>query len=89
MSGVVEGLHARSRHPQEGIDSSGEDPGINRGDAGGLAVDADLRFAKSSASATLQFGGQIIRYAGVPELVALLSLGNHVEICLLDIHAAG
>src|SRR5271170_3076887 len=85
----VQRLHAWNRYPQEGVDSSGKYPGIDRGYTGWLPVYTDLRFAKSCASTTLQFGGQSIGHAGVPEFVALLSLGNDIKICLLDICRQG
>jgi hypothetical protein len=75
----VHGLNSGDRAPQIGIDASGVDPGIDGGYAGGSAVDGDFGFAEGGAAATLEFSGNVVGDAAVPEFVIGLALGKDVE----------
>ena len=75
----VHGLNSRNRTPEIGVDASGVDPGIDRSDSCGSAINRHLRFAERRAGATEEFVGHIVGNAGVPEFVIGLALGEDVE----------
>jgi len=75
----VQRLHAGNRDPEEGIDASGVDPGIDGSDSGGITIDCDFRFAEGGAAAAFEFGSNVVGNAGVPELVAGLALGENIK----------
>src|ERR1700733_1175675 len=81
----VEGLDTGNRLPEEGIDASGEDEGIDRRDPGGLAVDADLSLAEGGVAAALERAGHVVGHTKVKELIVDLVLGEDVEIDLLHV----
>ena len=82
-------MHAGNGTPEERIDAARVNPGINGGEACGLAIDGDFGFAKTGAAATEEFTRDVVGDAGVPEFVVGLALGDDVEIGALDIGREG
>ena len=81
----VQGLDARNWNPEFGVDAAGEDPGVDWGDAGGVAVDGDFGLAERSVAATFQFASKVAGNAEIPEFVGRLALGKDIEECALDV----
>src|ERR1041385_7692661 len=81
----IQRLHAGDGTPEQWIDSAGIDPRIDRCNACGRAIDSDLAFTERAAAAALQFVGDVIRKAGVPEFVARLALCHHIYKCALNV----
>ena len=81
----VESLDAGDGLPQIRVEAAGEDPGIDRRDACGLAVDGDFGLAEGGVAAALEFACYVVGDAEVPELIADLALRDDVEVDLLDV----
>ncbi len=81
----IQRLDARDRTPEQRIDGAGEQPRVDRRDAGRLAVDRHLRLAERGPRATEENARHVVRHAGEPELVARLALRDDVEIGRLDV----
>src|SRR5450755_3272296 len=85
----VHGLNSRDGTPEVRIDASGVDPGIDGCDAGGSAIDSDFGLTESGAGAALEFSGDVVGDAGIPEFVVGLALGEDVEIEIRDVGGKG
>ena len=81
----VQRLDARNRPPQIGVNASGINPRIHRRHARRHAVDRNLRLAERGSRTALQQPGNIVRNAGIPELIRRLALRVHVKIGALYI----
>jgi len=81
----IHGLNSGDGAPQIRIDASGVDPGIDGGYSGGSAVDGDFGFAEGGAAAALEFSGNVVGDAAVPEFVVGLALGKDVEVDARDV----